>query len=160
MRRVIKSSLFAGIILLLTACASLRPVPPEVSLLSLQLENLTLSHAIMSADLSLYNPNDFPLDIRRAVYALSLDGIKVAQGQAGKKVHIAAHDTGSLTLRLSSSYLNLLRIGRNRQQKTDIPFVIDGQVTLGGFGVLSRTVSFKEEGIIPLAAFSTLSPQP
>jgi len=39
-----------------------------------------------------------------------------------------------------------------------VPFIIDGQVRLGGFGVLSRTVSFKEEGIIPLSAFSTLNP--
>jgi len=159
MSRIIKTTLFTFIALLLTACASMRPIPPEVSLLSLQLENLTLSHAIMSADLSLYNPNDFPLEIQRVVYSLSLDGIKMAQGQAGQKVHIAAHDTGSLTLRLSSSYLNLLRVGRNRQEQTDIPFAISGQVTLGGFGVMSRTVSFEEEGIIPLAAFSTLNPQ-
>jgi|LGVF01.1.fsa_nt_gb LEA14-like dessication related protein len=160
MKRIALAHLLAGIILLLTACASMRPIPPEVSLLSLQLENLTLSHAIMSADLSLYNPNDFPLDIQRAVYALTLEDIQVAHGQATQKVHIAAHETGRLTLRLSSSYLNLMRIGHNsRQQQQDIPFAIDGQVTLGGFGVLSRTVSFKEEGIIPLAAFSTLNPQ-
>lgn len=160
MKRLFLTCLLAIAIMLPTGCASIRPIPPEVSLLSLQLENLTLSHAIMSADLSLYNPNDFPLDIQRAVYALTLDDIQVAQGQATQKVHIAPHETGSLTLRLSSSYLNLLRIGRNSQQQQDIPFAIDGQVTLGGFGVLSRTVSFKEEGIIPLAAFSTLNPQP
>ncbi len=159
MKRIVVARLLAGIALLLTACASIHPAPPEVSLLSLQLENLTLSHAILSADLSFYNPNDFPLTIERAVYALTLQDIQVARGQATEKVHIAAHDTGSLTLRLSSSYFNLLRIGRNSQQQ-DIPFAIDGQVTLGGFGVLSRTVSFKEEGIIPLSAFSTLNPQP
>ena len=38
--------------LLLRFCASMPPVAPEVSLLGLQLENLTLSHAILSADLS------------------------------------------------------------------------------------------------------------
>lgn len=159
MKRFSLPCLFVGITLLLTACASMRPVPPEVSLLSLQLENLTLSHAIMSADLSLYNPNEFPLDIQRAVYSLTLQNIQVARGQSTNKLRIGAHDTGNLTLRLSSSYLNLLRIGRNSQQQ-DIPFTIDGQVTLGGFGVLSSTVSFKEEGIIPLSAFSTLNPQP
>lgn len=160
MKRIALTHLFAGIVLLLSSCASMQPIPPEVSLLSLQLENLTLSHAIMSADLSLYNPNDFPLDIQRAVYALTLNDIQVAKGQTTQKIRIAAHDSGSLTLRLSSSYLNLLRIGHNSQQQQDIPFVIDGQVTLGGFGVSSRTVSFKEEGIIPLAVFSTLNPQP
>ncbi|MEZ4484998.1 MAG: hypothetical protein R2864_10535 [Syntrophotaleaceae bacterium] len=34
--------------LLLNGCATIRPQAPEVSLLSLQLDNLTLSHAIMS----------------------------------------------------------------------------------------------------------------
>lgn len=159
MKRFSLPYLLVGITLLLSACASMRPVPPEVSLLSLQLENLSLSHAIMSADLSLYNPNDFPLDIQRATYSLSLQNIQVAHGQSTNKLRIASHDTGNLTLRLSSSYLNLLRIGRNSPQQ-DIPFAIDGQVTLGGFGVLSSTVSFKEEGIIPLSAFSTLNPQP
>ncbi|OEU60804.1 MAG: hypothetical protein BA870_02175 [Desulfuromonadales bacterium C00003094] len=157
MKRIILAHLLVGMTLLLTSCASMRPAAPEVSLLGLQLENLTLSHAILSADLSLYNPNDFPLDIQRAVYSLTLQDIQVARGQATEKLHIAAHETGALTLRLSSSYLNLLRIGRNSQQQ-DIPFSIDGQVTLGGFGVLSRTVSFKEEGIIPLSAFLTLNP--
>lgn len=145
--------------LLLGGCASIRPQAPEVSLLSLQLENLTLSHAIMSADLSLYNPNDFPLNIERAVYSLTLQDIQVARGQSTTKLRIAAHDTGSLTLRLSSSYLNLLRIGRSGQQQ-DIPFSIDGQVTLGGYGVLTRTIDFQEQGIIPLPAWSTLHPQP
>ncbi|MCD4689552.1 MAG: LEA type 2 family protein [Desulfuromonadaceae bacterium] len=157
MKRIILAHLLVGMTLLLTSCASMRPVAPEVSLLGLQLENLTLSHAILSADLSLYNPNDFPLDIQRTAYSLTLQDIQVARGQATEKLHIAAHETGTLTLRLSSSYLNLLRIGRNNQQQ-DIPFAIDGKVTLGGFGVLSRTVSFKEEGIIPLSAFSTLNP--
>lgn len=147
------------LVLLLSGCASIRPQAPEVSLLSLQLENLTLSHAIMSADLSLYNPNDFPLNIERAVYSLTLQGIQVARGQSTDKLRIAAHDTGSLTLHLSSSYLNLLRIGRSGQQQ-DIPFSIDGQVILGGYGVLTRTIDFKEEGIIPLPAWSTLNPQP
>ncbi len=151
--------LLVTVALLSTSCASIRPQAPEVSLLSLQLENLTLSHAIMSADLNLYNPNDFPLNIERAVYSLSLQNIQVARGQSTDRLRIAAHDTGNLTLRLSSSYLNLLRIGRSGQQQ-DIPFSIDGKVTLGGFGVLNRTIDFKEEGIIPLSAFSTLAPRP
>ena len=103
MKRIILAHLLVGMTLLLTSCASMRPVAPEVSLLGLQLENLTLSHAILSADLSLYNPNDFPLDIQRAAYSLTLQGIQVARGQATEKLHIAAHETGTLTLRLSSS---------------------------------------------------------
>lgn len=160
MKNVLSPRLLVCLALLLTACAGVRPAPPEVSLLSLQLENLTLSHAILSADLSLYNPNDFVLTVERARYSLQLQDIEVARGQTADKLRLAAHESGNLKLRLSSSYLNLLRIGREGGGEQDIPFSIEGEVTLGGFGILSRTVRFEEQGIIPLSAYLNLSPAP
>ncbi len=158
MKRFARTCLLALLLLSLGACARVRPEPPEISLLALQLENLTLSHAILSVDLGLYNPNSFPLTIERAAYSLSLQGIEVAQGRSASGVRIGAGESGSLNLRLSSSYLNLLRIGRQQSGQQDIPFVVDGEVTLAGFGVMTRTLRFREEGVIPLAVFSSLNP--
>jgi LEA14-like dessication related protein len=147
-----------GLLLALFGCASLRPIPPEVSLFGLQLENLTLSHAILSADLNLYNPNDFAITIKRARYALALQGIQIAHGQSAESVRIDPHETAQLAVRISSSYLNLIRAGQKTQGEEEIPFSIEGEITVGGFGVLSRTIPFKEEGIIPLQAWSQLTP--
>jgi LEA14-like dessication related protein len=144
--------------LLLCSCATMRPEPPEVSLFGLQLENLTLSHAILSADLNLYNPNDFAITVERVRYALALKDIRIAHGQSSQSVRIEPLGSGNLAVRLSSSYLNLLRISRQTQGEEEIPFAIEGEITIGGFGVLSRTIPFKEEGIIPLRAWSTVAP--
>ncbi len=148
----------AAFALLLCSCATLRPEPPEVSLFGLQLENLTLSHAIFSADLNLYNPNDFAITVEKVRYALALKGVRIAHGQSSRSVRIEPLSSGDLAVRLSSSYLNLLRISRQAQDGEEIPFTIDGEITIGGFGVLSRTIPFKEEGIIPLQAWSTVAP--
>jgi len=148
----------ATLLLMLCCCAPLRPIPPEISLFGLQLENLTLSHAILSADLSLYNPNDSAITIKKVSYALSLQGIRVAHGQSARSVRIDAHDTGQMAVRISSSYLNLLRISQKAQGKEEIPFIIDGEISIGGFGLLSRDIPFQEEGIIPLEFWRTVSP--
>jgi LEA14-like dessication related protein len=148
----------AAFALLLCSCATLRPDPPEVNLFGLQLENLTLSHAIFTADLNLYNPNNFAITVEKVRYALALKGIRIAHGQSSRSVRIEPLGSGDLAVRLSSSYLNLLRISRQAQGEEEIPFAIEGEITIGGFGVLSRTIPFKEEGIIPLQAWSTVAP--
>jgi hypothetical protein len=73
-------------------------------------------------------------------------------------VRIEPLGSGDLSVRLSSSYLNLLRVSRQARDGEEIPFAIEGEITIGGFGVLSRTIPFKEEGIIPLHAWSTVTP--
>jgi hypothetical protein len=82
----------------------------------------------------------------------------VAHGQSARSVRIAAHDTGQVAVRISSSYLNLLRISQKAQGKEEIPFIIDGEISIGGFGFLTRDIPFKEEGIIPLEFWRTVSP--
>ncbi|MEZ4599977.1 MAG: LEA type 2 family protein [Syntrophotaleaceae bacterium] len=156
--RTCRMAITAVLFMVLAGCATLRPVPPEVSLFGLQLENLTLSHAILSADLSLYNPNDSAITIKRVRYALSLMDIRIAHGQSAESVRIEPHETGRLAVRLSSSYLNLLRTGQQIQGRENIPFTIEGEITVGGFGVISRTIPFEEEGVIPLQAWSRLTP--
>jgi LEA14-like dessication related protein len=150
--------IIAALALLLGSCAALRPEPPEVNLFGLQLENLTLSHAILSADLTLYNPNDFAITVKKVRYALALKNVRIAHGQSSQSVRIDSGSTGNLAVRLSSSYLNLLRVSRATKGLEEIPFTIDGEITIGGFGVLPRTIPFKEEGIIPLQAWSTVAP--
>lgn len=155
---LMKFAASCSLFLSLVGCAALRPNPPEISLFGLELENLTLSHAILSANLNLYNPNDFAVTIKKVRYELALQGLEVAHGQSAESIRIGANSTEQLAVRLSSSYLNLLRIGQKSQGKENIPFIIKGAVTIGGFGVLSRDIPFRSEGIIPLQAWSTFAP--
>lgn len=141
--------LLASLILLaLGACASLRPEPPEVSLIGLQVEELTLSHINMRADLRLFNPNRIGLTVEQVDYALALNGVRVSSGKSVAPVRIAAGDSADIALRISGSYLNLLQLVNNLQRQEDLKYLLDGSVKVGGMGILGRTFPVREEGVI------------
>ncbi|ABA87878.1 hypothetical protein Pcar_0619 [Syntrophotalea carbinolica DSM 2380] len=153
LRTLLLQRLLPAVILLplLWGCAALRAEPPEVALAGLQVENLTLSHAILSADLSLFNPNNFGINVREVRYALSIGDIRVAQGTSLESVRLAAHQYGHLPLRLSTAYFNLLRLGPLLEQHKPLPYKITGTVILGKSLIGSHGFPFDKEGILDLS---------
>ncbi len=138
------------LVMLLISCAMVQPVPPEVNLVALEVQELTLSHANMLANLRIFNPNQVALDIREVDYALFLNGIRVSSGRTAKGVSIDAEKSGEIALRLSSAYWDMLRVVNQAQAGKDIGFKILGSVKVGGFGILGKTFKFEREGAIPL----------
>lgn len=145
---------FVALVTLLSGCAAFRAEPPEVALVGLQVENLTLSHAILSADLSLFNPNDFSINVRDVRYELSINNIRVAQGMSLDSIRLNAHQSGHMPLRLSTSYFNLLRLGPLLEQNKPLPYEISGEVTLGNYLIGSRARSFSKKGTLDLSELS------
>jgi LEA14-like dessication related protein len=146
-RTMILICLFAGC----AACAGIRPVPPEVQLSGLEITDLSLSHANFLARLLLYNPNGVSLDIKSLKFTLVLNGVRVADGQSAKPLTIPAEESGEVSIRLSSSYLNLLHLTRKLQDQEQIEFNIDGEVKVAGLGILTTTVPIEHQGTLPLA---------
>lgn len=144
-------SLFLLLAALFSGCAALPKKSPEVALLNLQLENLSLSHAQFLAELDIFNPNDRVISIENIDYRLHLKGIHVGSGHSLGGVRIAAHDRSSLGLRLSSSYLNLLQLGKVLQKPGELPFVIEGTIHLVGFGNQQVSLPFRKTGNLPWA---------
>jgi LEA14-like dessication related protein len=146
-RTVILILLAAG----LASCAVIRPAPPEVQLSGLEITDLSLSHANFLARLQLYNPNGVSIDIKSLKFTLFLNDIRVADGQSTRPLTIPAEENGEATLRLSSSFFNLLQLTRKLQDQDQIAFSLDGEVRVGGLGILSTTIPIKHEGALPLA---------
>lgn len=145
-RTVILILLAAG----LASCAGMRPAPPEVQLSGLEITDLTLSHANFLARLQLYNPNGVSLDIKSMKFTLFLNDVRVADGQTTKPLTIPAEENGEAVIRLSSSFLNLFQLSRTLQDQDQIAFNIDGEVKVGGLGILSTTVPIEHQGTLPL----------
>lgn len=140
----------ALLLVVLPACA-LRPVnAPEVSLADLQITELSLTHANMLAGLKIFNPNRVGVTIRQVDYTLSLNGIRISSGQSAREVHIGPEEYGTMNLRLSSAYWDLLRLFNQVQSGKPAKFALDGKVKVGGPGLLGKTFDFKREGEIPL----------
>lgn len=148
----------AASLLFLAGCSTLRAQPPEIALAGVQVRRLTLSHAILSADLDLYNPNDFGIHVREISYTLELDHIRVARGNSLESLRLGAHQSGLLPVRLSTSYLNLLRLGPVLEQGRPLPYELTGEVVLGTSLVGSRGIPFSHKGTLDLSEFAGRPP--
>lgn len=134
----------------LGGCATIRPQPPEVQLAGLTISDISLSHANFLATLNLYNPNNSTLDVEGLAFALFLDEVRVTRGASAKAFSIPAEQTGSTTLRLSTSFFDLFRLSQRLKDLEEVPFRIAGEVKIGGPGFLWMTVPVDSKGTIPL----------
>lgn len=146
-----RTSLFSLLVaFLISSCAAMQPAAPEINLMGLVMDEVTLSHVNMVANLRLFNPNDVTLRVESVEYVLQLNGVKVSDGKSLRSLDIAANEFGSLDLRLSSAYWDLFRLANNMQQGEELDFQLIGKVRVGGLGFISHTFNFDHEGKIPL----------
>ncbi|MEW6291474.1 MAG: LEA type 2 family protein [Thermodesulfobacteriota bacterium] len=147
----IRASLFSLLVaFLLSSCAAMHPAAPEINLMGLVMDEVTLSHVNMVANLRLFNPNAVTLRVEGVEYELQLNGVKVSAGKSLNSLDVPANDFGSLDLRLSSAYWDLFRFVNNIQQGEELDFRLTGRVRVGGLGIIGHTFNFDHEGKIPL----------
>jgi len=135
----------------LTACAAIRPEPPEVQLSALEITDLSLSHANFLATLRLYNPNGVALDVKGIKFTLFLNDVRIANGQTAKAFTLPPEESGQTAIRLSSSFINLLQLTQKLQGHNEMTFRVVGEIKVGGYGLLGATIPIEHEGVLPLS---------
>ncbi|MEW6219439.1 MAG: LEA type 2 family protein [Thermodesulfobacteriota bacterium] len=136
---------------LLAGCASLRLEPPQVNLLSLAVEDVTLSHINLTAQLRFYNPNPEPLTITEVRYQLELADEIVAEGRSRLPVTVAGGETGTTELRLSSAYWDLFAtLQALPAAGQEVRYRISGSVQVDAGGLWDERFPFQRQGLIPL----------
>jgi len=113
-------------------------------------QDVTLSHVNLLADLRVFNPNDKPLTVQGVDYTLHLEGIRVFSGQSSISRTIAPQEYGYLTLRLSSAYWNLIQLFNRLPDTSDVVFSMEGSILVGGSRLFAHRFSFEKQGVIPL----------
>jgi len=78
------------------------PAPPAVEVQEVTWSDLSLEKAAGRVRLAVTNPNQFPVDLSKVAYRLSLGGVEVADTSIARPVHFAA-DGGSATIELPLS---------------------------------------------------------
>ncbi|MGC9022841.1 MAG: LEA type 2 family protein, partial [Dissulfurimicrobium sp.] len=137
---------------LLASCAVIRPSAPEINLASIKVTDLTLTNAELIAGLKVYNPNDATITIKEVDYELAIGGIRVSRGESIKRIRIGAFETGQVDMRLSSNYLDIIRVLNKVQNGSDMDFVIEGKVKYEVFGFSNLTYRFKKKGTLPVSS--------
>jgi len=149
MAKKIEFLLFIFLLVIPISCASIRPISPEVNLMALEVDEITLSHVNMVASLRFYNPNETHLTISGLKYTLFLNDMKVSQGRTARTVEISPDGFGTMPLRISSAYWDILKFLNKTQSKEELHFFLKGTIKVRGVGV-GHTFNFDKEGMIPL----------
>lgn len=144
-------SLFAVLLTIpFSSCSTMNAVPPEVNLMRLEVQDVTMSHVNLLADLRVFNPNEKAFTIQGVDYTLHLEGIKVFAGKSNLSQIIAPQEYGHLTLRLSSAYWDIIQLFNKLPNKSDVSFSMAGSIRVGGSRLFAQRFSFTKQGFIPL----------
>ena len=149
----IKTLLVITILLLvipLSSCSTINAIPPEINLMRVDVQDATLSHVNLIAELRVFNPNEKAVTIQGVDYTLHLEGIKVFSGRSNVSRTIDPQEYGLLSLRLSSAYWDIIQLLNKLPNKTDVAFSMQGSIRLGGSSMFAQRFSFDKEGVIPL----------
>jgi len=133
-----------------SSCSTINAVPPEVNLMRVDVQDVTLSHVNLLADLRVFNPNEKALTVQGVDYTLHLEGIKVFSGKSSLSQIIAPQEYGHLTLRLSSAYWDIIQLFNKLPNKSDVAFAMKGSIRVGENSLFAKRFSFDKKGIIPL----------
>ena len=135
---------------ILSACSTINALPPEVNLMRVDVQDVTLSHVNLLADLRVFIPNEKPLTLQGVDYTLHIEGVKVFTGKSHLRQTIAPQEYGHLTLRLASAYWDLIQLFNRLPDKSDVAFSMHGSILVGGSRIFAHSFAFEKEGIIPL----------
>ena len=138
------------LIIPLSSCSTINAVPPEVNLMRVDVQDVTLSHVNLLADVRVFNPNEKAITIQGVDYTLHLEGIKVFSGKNNLSQTIAGQEYGHLTLRLSSAYWDIIQLFNKLPNKSDVEFSMQGSIRVGANRTFAQRYSFDRQGIIPL----------
>ena len=136
--------------LFFSACGRINAVPPEVNLMRVDVQDVTLSHVNLLADLRVFNPNGQAITIQGVDYTLHLEGIKVFSGKSTLSQTIAPQEYGHVTLRLASAYWDIIELFNKLPNRSDVEFSMAGSILVGGSRLFAQRFSFAKQGNIPL----------
>ncbi len=148
----IAAILIASFLATSTACSMFVPklVPPQLSIVSIQLGRSDLFAQHLRVRLRVDNPNDLALPVEGLSYTLDVAGEEAAQGDSTASFTVPALGQADfdmdVTANLAGTLLRLLSRGDSRSNPIDYHFV--GKVRLS-HGLL-RSVPFDKHGTFTL----------
>jgi len=141
---------FLSFLIPLSSCSTINAIPPEINLMKVDIQDVTLSHVNLLADVRVFNPNENAVTIQGVNYTLHLEGIKVFSGRNNLSRTIEPRKYGLITLRLSSAYWDIIQLLNTLPNKSEVAFSMQGTIRVGGSKIFAQRFSFDKQGVIPL----------
>ncbi len=143
--------LIAAALAMAAACSMLEPkfVPPQLSIVSVQLERSDLFAQHLKVRMRVDNPNDVALPVEGLDYTLDVAGEEAAQGVSSASFTVPAHGEADFDMDVTANLAGtLLRLLSRRSSSDQVDYHIIGKVRLS-HGLL-RSVPFEKRGTFAL----------
>ena len=150
---IIKTLFLSAVLLFmvpLSSCSTINAIPPEINLMKVDIQDVTLSHVNLLAELRVFNPNEKAVTVQGVDYKLHLEGIKVFSGRSNLSQTVEPQKYGLLSLRLSSAYWDIIQLLNRLPDKSEVAFSMNGTIKVGESSIFAQRFSFDKQGVIPL----------
>lgn len=131
-------------ILLLASCAKPKNLVYK-GVSNFYVSALGVNHTGIGADVMLYNPNKYPLDIKDADLDLFLNNRPAGKALLDKRVTIPALDSVAVPVAVDASLGNLVNAGMQILKNPEVMVKLNGTVRAGRGGIFVR-VPIRYEG--------------
>ena len=131
-------------------CSTITIAQPEVNLMALEVQDVTLSHVNLLADIRVFNPNADQVTIQEVDYTLHLNNIKIFKGKTITPYSIPAQEYGRFKFRLSSAYWDIIELFNQLSNAQEATFLMEGTLKVGENRLFAQRFSFSKSGEIPL----------
>ncbi|OPZ24507.1 MAG: Late embryogenesis abundant protein [Lentisphaerae bacterium ADurb.BinA184] len=146
----------ALLLLLAGGCVSWTPmVPPQVSLVDMRFESLTLFETTAVFTLRLANENPFPVTVDGGVYAMTLNGVRVGKGLSGDAVEVPRLATATIEVPVHVSHLALVFEARDAFERGTVDYMVSARLHTRGQERRSRYVESESRGTFSLPPAQT-----
>ena len=136
--------LFIIIGLITSSCASIIQ-KPEISINDVDLGYVSFRESSATFTLNVRNPNGFTIALSGIEYALSLNGVSVAEGENADKIKIAANSEETIEIPIRLNVGEMLKMIPTFLRERQVKYELDGKVKtplvnipfyrVGGIGV-------------------------
>ena len=125
--------------------------PPEVVLVDIVPQRLTLFEQQLRVDVRIRNPTNAPLAVTGLKFNLDLNGIRLLQGLSNQSIEVPRLGEAVVSSRASTTTLSLIRQAVSLNPDKPFEYKMEGTVFLEG--IFQPRVTFKSEGKIDLPKF-------
>ncbi len=125
--------LFACLLFLAVGCKPLRPVYLGYS--NFRFEKIGLDYSVFGADLKLYNPNGYALNMERGDVDIYINQHLLGHSYIDTLVNLKARDTTAVRVRLKAAAKDLLGVAGQVISHRAVDVKIQGSARVGRSGV-------------------------
>lgn len=145
-------ALLALTLIIPAGCAApgMRMESPQITIVDIHVQELTLFETVFQIELRIINSNDASFEIKGVDCKLKINGKKFAAGVSDTNLKISPFSTVIIPMVLYSSVVDIVKGLHSFQDRENLEYEISGRLHISGGFLIPSILPFTSEGRISL----------